>query len=169
VHVKEIVDEGSSKTVSVKTSKIHEVIIRYPIDTKITNLNVLLTKFGYAEPTNSSIFDGEQESTNIIKENSVTMPARLPEPSNLDKEVIEVSKMPNKIIKHDDKKVLCKVTNAISPNEIWVQDAVDSENYYEKYFKILIFCKIIGFLNFLFKKLLKILDFKFFSMKNMLR
>jgi hypothetical protein len=47
--------------------------------------------------------------------------------------------MPNKIIKHDDKKVLCKVTNAISPNEIWVQDAVDSENYYEKYFKILIF------------------------------
>ena len=99
---------------------------------------MLFAKFGYAESTSQSIFEGEQESTNII-ENPVTMPARTPEPTKLDKEVIEVTKMPNKIVKHDDDITFCKVINAISPDEIWVQDAVDSENYYEKYFFFLIF------------------------------
>lgn len=120
-----------SKTRSIKTSRIHEVIIRFPIDDKVTNLNVLFTKLGYAQETNLSIFEGEQEAASVA-DNSIPMPKKLPEPSHLDKEVIEVSKMPNKIIKDDDKKIYCKVTNAISPNEIWVQDAVDSENYYEK-------------------------------------
>ena len=41
--------------------------------------------------------------------------------------------MPDKLIKiTPHAKVLCKVINALSPSEIWVQDIADSEGCYSK-------------------------------------
>ena len=62
VHIKEIITEQDSKTLSIKTSKIHEIIIRYPIENKLANINVLFTKLGYAEITNLLILDGEKDN-----------------------------------------------------------------------------------------------------------
>ena len=111
-------------------TNVHEVIIRYPIEGKLSNLNVLITKLGYATSTNLLIFDGEKDQSTVNKTN---MLKKAPLPTSLEKEVSEMSTMPNKIIKTlPVNKVLCKVTNAVSPNEIWVQDIVDSNNCYDQ-------------------------------------
>lgn len=59
-------------------------------------------------------------------------------PSRLELEVNELSEMPDKLIKiTPHAKVLCKVINALSPSEIWVQDIADSEGCYSKFQDIL--------------------------------
>lgn len=128
IHVKNIFPE-QNPTSTIKY--LHEIIIRYPIDGKLTNLNVLFTKRGLATCINHSIFDGEKE---IPKESKSNVIKKKPLPTKLEMEVKELSDMPNKVIKvlHDNK-VLCKVTNAISPDEIWVQDVVDSNSCYDEF------------------------------------
>ena len=96
VHIKEIITEQDSKTLSIKTSKIHEIIIRYPIENKLANINVLFTKLGYAEITNLLILDGEKDNN---KEESHQTHKLKQTPTNFQKEILEVSKMPNKMIK----------------------------------------------------------------------
>lgn len=131
--VKDIIEleNDSERTLTPNSLKIHEIIVRYPYEGKMTNLNVLLTKLELAEATNLCIFDGEQEVKDISK---VDFIKNIPKPTYLEKEAQEISKMPVKLIRElkDDNKVLCKVTNALSPNEIWIQDVVDSDSFYPK-------------------------------------
>jgi hypothetical protein len=132
VHIKniEILENDEIKTLSLRTNRMHEIIIRYPIDQKMTNINVYFTKLGYAQAIDQSIFEGESlqvEPDLFLK--------RKEKPTKLDAEAQEVSKLPNKIVTDEsssENKIHCKVMNAISPSEIWVQDAVDSQSYYEK-------------------------------------
>jgi hypothetical protein len=96
-------------------------------------MNVMLTKLGYAKATNFCIFDGEKESTRR-DESMLHIIKKTPTPSKLEREINEMIKLPNKIQKTKPSgTVRCKVTNALSPNEIWVQDVVDADSCYEKY------------------------------------
>jgi hypothetical protein len=104
--------------------------MRYAIDGRITNINVMLTKLGLAESTDMSIFDGEKEQ----KEEKCHILKKLPPQTLLEKETKEIIKSLDPIKIHKttpDGSVLCFVTNAVSPSEIWVQDIVDSDSCYD--------------------------------------
>lgn len=56
--------------------------------------------------------------------------------TRLQKEVAKLClDLPNKIMKKTPAtKVLCKVTNVVSPDEFWVQDVVDADDgYYQSF------------------------------------
>jgi hypothetical protein len=90
----------------------------------------MLTKLGYADCVNFSIFEGEKEQQKLEKAGGVVMVKKTPPVTKLEKELKEI--LPNKISKDKPQNtVYCKVTNAISPYEIWVQDIVDSENCFD--------------------------------------
>lgn len=92
----------------------------------------MLTKLGYAECVNLSIFDGEKEQ--LKSEAKIIIPKKEAQPTRLDNEIREISNMPNKVIKSKPSgSILCKVTNAVSPSEIWLQDIVDSDNCFPFY------------------------------------
>ncbi len=121
--------------------QIHDVVIRCIVDGKLTNLNVMLTKLGLAECVNMAIFDGEKSESPkpVEKLNEVKMlPSRV-QPSEMDKEVKKLTELcPNKLITDKPKNmVMCKVTNAVSPNEIWLIDIVDSSQCYEAFQQLL--------------------------------
>lgn len=93
----------------------------------------MLTKLGLAKCTNLSIFDGEKEQLkNNIGEKHLLK--RAPVQTNLEKITKEIKQMPNKVVSTiPNNTVLCKVTNALSPSEIWVQDVVDSNSLFEQF------------------------------------
>ena len=96
----------------------------------MTNYNILLTKEGYASVTNMAIYEGETKA--LQKEKSINI-MKAPTPSKLELEVNKVVELPNKVLRRTpSSKVLCKVTNAYSPDEIWVQEVADAEGCYEK-------------------------------------
>jgi len=126
IHVKKIVVEEYPG----QTRPVYEIIIRFDIDQVLTNINILMTKRSYASVTDMAIYEGEtkpvkkKKSINIMKE---------PTPSKLELLAKELKSLPNKVLKETpERKILCKVTNAFSPEEIWVQDVTDAEGCYEQ-------------------------------------
>lgn len=112
-------------------NKIYEVIIRFPIKEKLTNFNILVAKLDYANANNPSIYDGEKEP--IKKDHNIKKDKGF---SKLEIEATEVSKLlPDKVLASTpDTKILCRVMNAISPSEIWVQDVADADDgFYAKF------------------------------------
>ena len=90
----------------------------------------MLTKLGFAETVKGVIFEGEKEKHKIEKYDSVFMVKKTPLETKLEKELKEL--LPKKISKDKPQNtVYCKVTNAISPYEIWVQDIFDSDNGFD--------------------------------------
>lgn len=131
VHVKSQFDSDDQICVNKTT---YEVILRIKVDDKYTNVNVLLTKKGFAECTNFSIFEGEQSIAEGESSQMAIMPRKPSKPTRLENEIKEVCTLPNKIINTKPvNSVLCKVVNALSPSEIWVQDIIDSENFYQEF------------------------------------
>ncbi len=108
----------------------------------------MLTKLGMAESTSMTVFDGEKMESPKPTENfnqCKMLPPRL-QPTKMDKEIKDLSDLPNKVIKNKPKNsVMCKVTNAISPNEIWLIDIVDSSQCYDA-FQILLSKKYTSFI-----------------------
>lgn len=163
--------------------------MRFPIEKKLTNINVLLTKMGLAECTaeaDTSIYDGEdimtaaasvvtslkktaadvavtgvsgkQTATVVVKKspssvsgaegaaaaaaNSSKSPAlhhcqvrtREHLSFKLEKDVGDIINQPKKTLKQrPSNSLVCKVTCAISPDEIWLQDVVDAQEWYQKF------------------------------------
>jgi hypothetical protein len=117
----------------------YEVILRGEIKGKLTNLNVMLTKLGLAICDNMSIFDGEVEDgekaglSTKLNLNEVKYVPKDRGPTLLDIDIssfIVTSRAKVITGKQPKNSVVCKVTNAISPNEIWLLDIVDSNQYY---------------------------------------
>jgi hypothetical protein len=130
IEIKNIIDDKNSIFLSKEK---YEIIMRFFIQNSLTNINLILTKLDYAICTNLSIFDEEKEK---IKEqnNPFELLKKTPSKTILEIETNELiqSLHINKIFKSKPhNSVLCKVTNAISPSEIWVQDIVDCESFYE--------------------------------------
>ncbi|CAF0720767.1 unnamed protein product [Brachionus calyciflorus] len=124
VHVKNTVEDLDKKL------KYYEVIIRFNQENKWTNLNVYLTKMNMAECTDLAIYDGENLQENSKEKH---MLKRAPVLTKLDKLAIDTKCFQNKVINSKpEKSILCKVTNAMSPDEIWLQDVVDSDGLYEQ-------------------------------------
>lgn len=176
---------------SMINRKTYEIIMRFPIEKKLTNINVLLTKMGLAECTaeaGTSIYDGEdimtaaasavtslkksaadvtvtgvsgkQTATVVVKKspssvsgaesaaaaaaNSSKSPAmalhhcqvrtREQLSFKLEKDVGDIINQPKKTLKQrPSNSLVCKVTCAISPGEIWLQDVVDAQEWYQKF------------------------------------
>ena len=116
---------------------VYEIILRYPIDGYLTNINVMLTKLGFAICKDVAIFQGESEAKKfaLFPKKSVT-------PSKLEyKAQAFISSLPNPEStcnrQAPTNSIQCKVTNALTPNEIWVQLCVHSDDHYEAFQKIL--------------------------------
>ena len=125
--IKQILPDPSPTSTS---QYIHEIILRFMVDDKLTNFNILCTKLNQASVTNLSIFDGEKQQA-MKKEIHIK---KILGPTKLDMEVKSVIDLPNKLLTTTpDTKVLCKVTNALAPNEIWVQDVLDADNMYNQF------------------------------------
>ena len=137
VHVKNVNSGTNNHSVIDKYS--YEIILRYPIEGKLTNVNVMLTKLGYAECSNLAIFNGEKE---ILKESEATFCQKIHQATKLESNVqVHISHYGQRekiLYNAPTNSVLCKVTNAVSPSEIWVQDITHAENYYEA-FQMLIY------------------------------
>ena len=126
------VTSGKSKY-SVVDKYTYEIILRYPIQGKLTNINVALTNLGYAECTSLTIFSGEKEPEKI-NDGSALFRARQTATKLETNIKVHISNygQNDKILKSTPtNSVLCKVTNAVSPGEIWVQDITHSDTYYE--------------------------------------
>jgi hypothetical protein len=130
VEIKNIINDHSSVFLSKEK---YEIIMRFFVQNKLTNINVILTKLDYAKCSDLSIFDGEQDKISD-KKNKFEVLKKTPSKTLLEIETNELiqSLQINKILKSKPHNcVSCKVTNAISPCEIWLQDIVDCENYFD--------------------------------------
>ena len=114
----------------------YEIVLRYPISGSLTNINVMLTKLGYAICKDVAIFQGESEfkKESVFHKKSLT-------PTKLEyKAQAFISNLPNPestCNRAPSNSIPCKVTNAVTPNEIWVQMCVHSDDHYEAFQKIL--------------------------------
>lgn len=127
-----IVDLIVKNVLHEEKSKIYEVILRYKMDDKLENLNVMLTKMGYAQCTNLSIYDGEKELPKVKDKHILK---RAPKMTKLEKSALKVASYSAKVQNSKpDNAVLCKVISADSPDEIWVQDVVDSDQIYDIFY-----------------------------------
>ncbi|RNA45245.1 tudor domain-containing 6-like isoform X1, partial [Brachionus plicatilis] len=126
-----IVDLIVKNVLQEEKTKIYEVVLRYRTAGKLENLNVMLTKLGFAECTNLSIYDGEKE---IPKTKDKHILQRVRRATKLEKSAQKVAFYSAKVQNFKpDNAVLCKVLSADSPDELWVQDVVDSDQIYEKF------------------------------------
>lgn len=122
---------------------------------KLTNINAMLVKMGLAYCTDEKIYHGEgsgmttttsMTSLEVCDQPqpavSVNMPKnaisrqfqqsqKRPERTKLERDVRRVLGQPNKTLNHrPENSVMCRVTTAISPSEIWLQDIVDANEWY---------------------------------------
>lgn len=122
----------------------------------LTNINVMLIKMGLADCTEKGIYDGEGTAMTTTKSTSnlvvfdqpqpqvnISMPKnavsrhfqqsqKKPETVKLERDVRSVLGQPNKTLNHRPaNSVMCRVTAAISPSEIWLQDTVDADKWYQ--------------------------------------
>lgn len=112
------------------SKRVYEIIIRFPIEEKLINFNILITKLDFAQVTKNSVFDGEKVPEAVKNPMKLSKQRK---PSRLELEVNELSILPDKLLKvTPQSKVLCKVKNPVSPSEIWVQDIADAEGCYDK-------------------------------------
>ena len=112
-------------------SKIYEVIVRYQIEEKLENLNIMLTKLCYAQCTNLSIYDGEKETVKVKDKHILK---REPRMTRLEKSVQKMALHSTKTQNFKPQNsVLSKVLNADSPDELWIQDVVDSDKIYAEF------------------------------------
>ncbi len=118
---------------------IYDVVIRYPIEGKLTNFNIYVTKLGLAKITNHAVYEGEtiEPEAKPASVNETHMIRKQAGATKLQKEVAKLCReLPNKILKRSPAtKVMCKVTNVVSPDEMWVQDVVDAKEggYYQEF------------------------------------
>jgi hypothetical protein len=114
-------------------------VIRYPIEGKLTNFNIYVTKLGLAKITNHAVYEGEtiEPEAKPASVNETHMIRKQAGATQLQKEVAKLCReLPNKILKRSPAtKVMCKVTNVVSPDEMWVQDVVDAKEggYYQEF------------------------------------
>ena len=114
----------------------YEIVLRYPISGSLTNINVMLTKLGYAICKDVAIFQGESEfkKESVFHKKSLT-------PTKLEyKAQAFISNLPNPestCNRAPSNSIPCKVTNAVTPNEIWVQMCIYSDGHFEAFQKIL--------------------------------
>ena len=126
------------------------------MDNSLTNINVMLTKMGLADCTDKAIYDGEGTAMTTTKSTSNLVVLDNPKPSvqvnvpknavsryfqqmlnnseeaKLERDVRSVLGQPNKKLnQRPANSVMCCVTEAISPSEIWVQDIVDADRWYQ--------------------------------------
>lgn len=133
VLVKRVIHQPDEK-LGIVNQAIYEIVLRCQVGSRLINLNVMLTKFGMAECTDMSIYDGEvDQSVPTVSQFDKIWANKMVE-TRLEKELKEIMTYPNKIIKGRPKDtVLCKVTNTSSPYEIWVQDIVDANETYDQF------------------------------------
>ncbi len=114
----------------------YEIILRYPIDGALTNINVMLTKLGYAICKDVAIFQGENESKreSIFYKKSLT-PTKLE--SKAQALITNFPKRESAFTREPSGSIQCKVTNAVTPNEIWLQMCMHSGGHFEAFQKIL--------------------------------
>lgn len=127
--------------------------MRVPMDNRLTNINVMLTKMGLAECVDKAIYDGEGTAESaapivldrpLIAPNPAVPKAAMsryalqqhaaPEQIKLLRDVCSVLGQPNKA--HSERphsSVVCRVTCALSPYEIWLQDIVDVDAWYQRF------------------------------------
>lgn len=112
----------------------YEIILRYPINNEYININAMLIKKGFAECTDVAIFHGENELKKdpFYKRNlpSVLETKAQAFVSNLCNRDLAPKRTPNNSIR-------CKVTNAVSPNEIWLQKLIYSVDHFEVFQRML--------------------------------
>ena len=149
---------------------LYEIILRCPYEGRLTNINVILTKLGYAECVTMRIYEGESEQQPAACESNALLlppsmsalsssaasadatsvaspddPSTTPKvssflmkvlkPTEIELEVQELVKdfMPSKVKSTPPaNSVKCRVTNVVSPSEIWLQDLVDADKCYEQ-------------------------------------
>ena len=131
IEIKNILHDKSSIFL---TKQKYEIIMRFFAENKLKNINVILTKLDYAKCINLSIFDGEKDKNEESKKTfEFDLIKKTPSKTLLELETKELiqSLGINKIFKSKPyNSILCKVTNAISPSEIWIQD-IGCDNFYE--------------------------------------
>lgn len=157
VHVKNIYDTSQSERVkSIVNRRTYEIVLRLNAgNNNLTNINVMLTKVGLADCIDKGIYDGEgtamttaKSTTNLVVFDTpqpsvkVTMPknaqSRLfqtslkkTEEAKLERDVRSVLSQSKTLNERPANSVMCRVTMAISPSEIWLQDSVDAERWYQ--------------------------------------
>lgn len=100
----------------------------------------MLNKIGYAETYDPAICEGEKEPTKEEDQNEVKFVKKRRELTQLERVVKEVCGISvNKFKSKPANSVYCRVTNAVSPSEIWVQDIVDAQSCFEQFHEN--FCK----------------------------
>jgi hypothetical protein len=99
----------------------YEIILRYPIKSVLTNINVALIKLGFADCKDVSIFSGEPEENSLYESPFFY---KKEAPTKLESQVNAcISNAADQYATENllpRNSVLCKVTNAVSPSEIWV-------------------------------------------------
>ena len=162
----ELQDDRSRRRRVEVNRGLYEIILRCPYEGRLTNINVILTKLGYAECVTMRIYEGESEQQPAACEsNALLLPPsmsassssvasadansvassttpKLPsflmkalKPTEIELEVQELVKdfMPSKVKSTPPaNSVKCRVTNVVSPSEIWLQDLVDADKCYEQ-------------------------------------
>ena len=133
ITVKKIVHSPDQET------SVYEIIIRSgDAESKMKNISIMFHKLGFASMTDPSIMSDEPEVQEKKKDHHLELLSpsgflKKHTPSNLDVCTREISRLPVKKMHLKPKDVVeCKVTNAVSPNEIWVMDIQDKENYYQQ-------------------------------------
>lgn len=159
----EVKNEVITESVTNLDRTVYEVVLRVPEEfevdnkkyTKITNINVMLVKMGFAECTNMAIFDGETDTLPVelnmedeeqqrVGKNGDDLdftPRKTKRAANyaaqqtynrLNVEIDNmIGKVETKLIHTKPGRcVMCRVTCASSPAEIWFQDVVESKEFY---------------------------------------
>ena len=166
----ELQDDRSRRRRVEVNRGLYEIILRCPYEGRLTNINVILTKLGYAECVTMRIYEGESEQQPAACESNALLlppsmsalsssaasadatsvaspddPSTTPKvssflmkvlkPTEIELEVQELVKdfMPSKVKSTPPaNSVKCRVTNVVSPSEIWLQDLVDADKCYEQ-------------------------------------
>ena len=91
-----------------------------------------------ARLTTLSIYDGDTEQVIASPSSSdPIIPRKEHAPSLLEKEIKIMLSDTNKMTSKPKNSLMCKVTNAVSPDEIWIQDTIDSEKFFGQFQKLL--------------------------------
>ncbi len=117
VEVKNIIEERNSLLSTHKYT--YEIILKCEMNKKCTNVNLWLTKSGYAEATNQEIIEIAlaDQFLKSLSDDGIYLKKMTKKISILEKEVKELADNPKKLHTNPENSKKCIVTNACSPGK----------------------------------------------------